>query len=445
MLKRFRRAKESEELGEKDLLGPIVVREILGGSEKKGQTKDAQTKEEVNQEGQKSRNEEGSTYHHYFEPNNRYFTICVYALAVLAIGVVIIQSIISLPHIFSALDRFLFIIQPFIVAFFIAFIVNPIVKSLAERFFHRVCRIKSAKVCLALGILTAYVLVIGLITAFCIYVIPQISDSIAKLTSQSSELYKEIFKFLNSLESRTTLDLSWIEEKIEETSPQLITLGTDIVTNLLPKLLNFSLSILKLVINILLSIAISIYMLYDKRNLSKNTTRVIYSLIPRKKATAILQLTKECGKIFTNFIVGKTIDSTIIGMLCFVIMSILRLDYAILISVIVGVTNMIPYFGPFIGAVPGILLYLCIDPVQAIVFSIMVLGLQQFDGWILGPKILGDSTGLTPLWVIFGITVGGAYGGVFGMFLGVPIVAVVAYLANLFITSRLKKKNIVIE
>ena len=126
-------------------------------------------------------------------------------------------------------------------------------------------------------------------------------------------------------------------------------------------------------------------------------------------------------------------------------MKILKLPYEVLLSVIVGVTNMIPYFGPFIGAVPGVLLFLCINPIHAIVFAIMILALQQFDGWVLGPMILGESTGLTPLWVIFGITVGGAYGGVLGMFLGVPTVAVVAYLLNQLIEGELQKKQIKIE
>ena len=131
-----------------------------------------------------------------------------------------------------------------------------------------------------------------------------------------------------------------------------------------------------------------------------------------------------------------------IGIICFIATSLLDLEYAVLISVIVGITNMIPYFGPFIGAVPGVVLYLCIKPLDAVVFVIMIFILQQFDGWVLGPKILGDSTGLSPLWVIFGITVGGAYGGVIGMFLGVPVVAVAAYLLNQAVSGVLKKKRI---
>lgn len=431
MLKKLKlpgKAAKKEKESVKELVGPIIVEDI--GEKSKDNAKKSEAK----------------PYRYQFEPNNKYFTISLYVLAVLTIGIIIIQTITNLPFLANAIKRFILIIQPFVVAFFIAFIINPIVKALAERFYGKLLRIKNVKVCLALGILTAYVIVIGAIIAFCFYVVPQITESITTLTNQISDLYDPIYEFLNSLEERfPNLELGWIQDKLNELLPQLITAGTDLVKNLVPKLLGLSISIAKVVINLLLSIAISIYMLYDKRTLSKNATRVIYAIIPKKKAASMLSLTKECGNIFTNFIVGKTIDSTIIGLLCFVIMSMLKLDYAVLLSVIVGVTNMIPYFGPFIGAIPGILLYLCIKPVDALVFGIMILALQQFDGWILGPKILGDSTGLTPLWVIFGITVGGAYGGVFGMFLGVPVVAVVAYLADLFISHRLEKKKLEIK
>ena len=123
-------------------------------------------------------------------------------------------------------------------------------------------------------------------------------------------------------------------------------------------------------------------------------------------------------------------------------MNILGLPYAVLLSVIVGITNMIPYFGPFIGAVPGVLIFLCTDWEAAIIFTIMIFIIQQFDGLILGPRLLGQSTGLSPIWVIFAITVGGAYFGVLGMFIGVPVVAVVAFLLNKAISSRLKGREI---
>ncbi len=137
---------------------------------------------------------------------------------------------------------------------------------------------------------------------------------------------------------------------------------------------------------------------------------------------------------------GKTIDSLIIGVLSLIVMSVIQLPYGLLLSVIVGVTNMIPYFGPFIGAIPGVIIYLVIEPKYAIIYVIMILVLQQFDGLYLGPKILGDLTGIKPLWVIFGITVGGAYFGVLGMFLGVPTVAVVMHIVNVIMEKKIKKR-----
>ena len=126
-------------------------------------------------------------------------------------------------------------------------------------------------------------------------------------------------------------------------------------------------------------------------------------------------------------------------------LKIFGLPYELLVAVVVGVTNMIPFFGPFIGAIPGVLLYLCIDPVFALIFILMILAIQQFDGWILGPMILGDSTGVRPIWVIFGITVGGAYFGVTGMFLGVPFTAVIVYLVNKAVDKKLNDKHIEVQ
>ena len=123
-------------------------------------------------------------------------------------------------------------------------------------------------------------------------------------------------------------------------------------------------------------------------------------------------------------------------------MTIFRMPYTLFISLIVGVTNMIPYFGPFIGAIPGILIILFISPLRAVGFAILILALQQFDGLILGPKILGDSTGMKPLWIIFAISIGGSIAGVIGMFLGVPLVAFLSYLLDRYLDHRLRKKSI---
>lgn len=390
---------------------------------------------------------EGSEKPNYsFEFNRKYFMICIYALVTIAIGAVIIYCIMNLPSLKSSIMGFFRILSPFITAFFIAFIINPLVHTVESKFFLKTCKIKSVKIRLSLAILVSYIAVLSIIAVGLNYVIPQITSSISDLSLRLPGIYEQSILWLDNIEKYMAPEvIQFIEEKLGEITPQLVAFGSDLVKNVFPVLIDLPVFLAKLAINLLLSIAISIYMLYDKRMLTKHAARVIYAIIPKQKADSFLEVAKNCSSIFTSFVVGKSIDSLIIGIICFFLMLILKLPYAVLLSAIVGITNMIPYFGPFIGAVPGVVLFLCFSPLNAVIFALMIFVLQQFDGWILGPKILGDSTGLTPLWVIFGITVGGAYAGVLGMFLGVPIVAVVAYLANLFISAKLKKKRIEIK
>ena len=183
-------------------------------------------------------------------------------------------------------------------------------------------------------------------------------------------------------------------------------------------------------------------MLSDKKPLKNSLRSIVYAFVPVKHITTVVEILREAYNLFSSFIIGKALDSAIIGCLCFLLMSILQLPYAVLISVIVGVTNMIPYFGPFIGAVPGVVILLLISPVKAVIFTVLILVLQQFDGLILGPKILGNSTGLKPLWIIIAITIGGKIGGVLGMFLGVPVVAFLRYLANRILAHQLHKRHL---
>ena len=232
---------------------------------------------------------------------------------------------------------------------------------------------------------------------------------------------------------------------IEDIPEQMEKWLKELAVSVLPKLYSTSVSIISGIVNTLIAIMVSVYMLLDKPKLINNIKRAIYAVFPEAKADRILIVSSECNKIFGNFIIGKMIDSIIIGFLCWVIMMIIGIPYALVISVIVGITNMIPYFGPFIGAIPGILLLLIVDFTYAVIFAVIIVVLQQFDGLYLGPKILGESTGLRPIWIIFAITVGGSVAGVAGMFLGVPVTAVIAYLLSTAMEKKLKNRNVEFE
>lgn len=380
-----------------------------------------------------------------FERNPKYFSISVYSLMTILIALILALVIFNIATVLSIAGRLLSVLAPFIGAGLLAFIVSPLVNFFDEYFFERLLHIKKSGLRKALSVILVYIIVLGLLALAITILIPQVLGSLRELMGKLSGMN------VNSVTGTIkgwisgifpSLDLSsfdvWVASQIASITEKLGTFLSDSI----PSLLNAGFAVVKGVINFLLAIAISIYMVCDKRRIARASTAITYSILSVKKAESFIKTSRECGQIFFGFIIGKTIDSLIIGLLTFIILTIGGLPYPVLVSVIVGVTNMIPFFGPFIGAVPGILLYLCIDPVYAFAFAIIILAIQQFDGWILGPLILGDSTGVSPLWVIFGITVGGAYFNMVGMFLGVPVTAVVVYLARRIVAKRLEKKKV---
>ena len=381
-----------------------------------------------------------------FESNRNYFSICIYALCVIALGTVIIYSIVNFSETKAFVYRVLKVLSPFILAFFIAYILHPMVVKIDEHL--KKTNFISERISKILSIAISYLVVLGLLTIGLIYVIPELYKSISELTSinRINALVTIITNTLNDLDNKfPNIDFAIIEAKIQESLPQFITYGTNMIKDLVPMVFTVSVYIVKAVINLLLAVVISVYMLSDKVNFKIAIKKGLYAFVQKNRVDSFLQTVKECDSIFKGFIIGKTVDSLIMGTLCFITMSILRLPYALLLSVIVGITNMIPYFGPFIGAIPGVVLYLLINPIKSVIFAIMIFVLQQFDGLYLGPKILGNTTGLKPFWVIFAITVGGAFAGAIGMFLGVPVVAVISFLLQKIVNDKLRKKDITVK
>ena len=184
-----------------------------------------------------------------------------------------------------------------------------------------------------------------------------------------------------------------------------------------------------------------IYILHERKKFATQGKMIIYSVFKRDTADKVMEEINYTDKMFSGFINGKIIDSIIIGILCFIITSICKIPYALLISVFVGVTNIIPFFGPFIGAIPSALIILMISPLKCLYFIIIIIALQQFDGNILGPKILGNSTGLSSFWVLFSITFFGGIWGFAGMILGVPLFAVFYDIVRKAVKKGLKKRN----
>ncbi len=340
----------------------------------------------------------------------------------------------------NKVDFFLFmnnnlvsIFSPVIWAFAIAYLLNPLMKKLEKKF-----RIKRG-----LSILIIYMLVLGIITIFITVISPSIANSIMELgknlPSYITQTEQWVTEKLTSLESLDEYGITpYIDENLDKFIGTISVYVNEILSATLSQVINLTSAVFKAI----LSMIISIYFLKDKEKFLRGMKKIIFAFLSRERAKAILDFGAELDKLFSQFIIGKFIDSCIIGVICFIGLMIIDAPYQLLLSIIVGITNMIPYFGPFIGAVPAVIITLFFSPIKALWVLFFMILLQQFDGLYLGPKILGDKVGLSPFWIIVAIIIGGGIFGVIGMFLGVPIMAVIKAVFERFVDRKLEAKNI---
>lgn len=361
-----------------------------------------------------------------------------YIIAIVATIAIVFMLVANWGAVWMALGKLIGILMPFIFGFFFAYLIKPLV-SLIKKGLNAIVPQRGEKVKNTISVLISYLIVIGILTIIIVYIYPQVRDSAKDMGKSVQNGYKYMITHENEINNKIPfMDVRGIIDYVKDFMYNKV---MNKASDWFPYLYQISSSFFVTLYNVIMGLVISIYMIIDSKKLKNGLRKIVYALSPKNKEVECWKTIKQCNHIFNGFLLGKVIDSLIIGIICLIAMTILQLPYSLLLSLIVCITNMIPYFGPIIGAVPGVFIYLFIDPKLAIIFAILILVLQQFDGLYLGPKILGDQTGIKPLWVIFGITVGGAYFGVMGMFLGVPTVAVIMYLLELFIQKKLKKKE----
>lgn len=348
----------------------------------------------------------------------------------------------NVEPLFGVLQAIFVALSPFIYGIGIAFLLNPLRKIIEYSWLGKTkLKPRTKKIIASFG-----ALFIGIIMLFVFFsiLIPQMISSIQTFLS-SFEGYVDSAR--NFFESN-----NFFSDDLLKTLNPVIDKGVsmlgDWVSNLassLNAILMYSVIFAKSVMNFLIGMIIALYILLDEVNLKRQMKKVLYALLPEKTTKGILRTTRLTINTFNSFVAGKAVDSLIIGILCYIILSFMKMPYTPLISVVVGVTNMIPVFGPFLGAVPSILILLLVDPFKALEFSIFILILQQVDGNIIGPRILGGAVGLPTLYVMFAIIIGGALFGIVGMFIGVPVFSVIFVLVSEFIHRQLDKKNITMQ
>ena len=335
------------------------------------------------------------------------------------------------------------VLMPFIVGFAFAYLLNGPANYFERTVFRRLrCR-------RGLAVLVTYIIAIALMAILVKLVLPQVADSVVSLYGIVQGFVLNLNEIIRKMSADFNIDQAVVNQILNQfmmSYTYIVSKLSDLASKAIPYVLSMGLAVGTGLVSVLISaittVISSIYMLLEKATIATQCKKLVYAILPTGKANRMINICSRANNIFSGFINGKILDSAIIGVLCFFLTNILRIDFAVLISVIIGVTNVIPFFGPIVGAVPCVLILLIVDPWQALRFGILALALQQFDGNILGPKILGNSTGISAFWVLVSIVVGGGLFGFAGMVLGVPTFAVIYSLIGEWVHFRLEQKGI---
>lgn len=364
--------------------------------------------------------------------------------------VVLYFALLRLDSITKVFSMVIDVLKPILYGMVIAYLLNPIVKRvdqiLVPRLEKYMQKKRAEKCSRGIGVILSLVFLFALITALCNMLIPELAKSIRDLIITLPGQLNNVVDWFNHMQASDTTMGILVRNILEQGTEALQNwLRTDLmpqVNTIMSNLTVGVLNVLNEVLNFLIGLIVSIYLLFSKEQFSAQCKKMTYAFLKTNHANMLLHLTKKSNEIFGGFIIGKILDSAIIGVLCFIGLSMLKMPYTLLVSVIVGVTNVIPFFGPYIGAIPSAFLILLSDPKKGLYFIIFILVLQQIDGNVIGPKILGDSTGLSAFWVVFSILIGGGMFGFVGMIMGVPTFAVFYYIINMITSQKLEQKNL---
>lgn len=288
--------------------------------------------------------------------------------------------------------------------------------------------------------LLSTLLLIVVIVVSVVVIIPSLATSITSLSNTIKAISSNPSVWINSIQN--TLHLSDdIVRMIYSYSNQILQTVLNALQNIIPNILSATIATASALIKIIIGFIVCLYILNDRQKLAITFSKVASAYLNESQYNRGKKIGHLLLEKFTGFFGGKLLDSLIVGIICFVAMLFINSQYAALIAIVVGITNIVPFFGPFIGAIPCALILLFVDPLDSLIFIIMILILQQIDGNIIGPRIIGDSVGLSSLWIMFAIILGGAYFGFFGMLLGVPVFSAIYYIFKEIVDERLEEKN----
>lgn len=372
------------------------------------------------------------------------------------VAAVVALVMIALSTLFSNLSKlngiasdFIGIISSVLFGFAFAYVMNPVMVFVEKRLYRFLGRREisdrtAKRVSRGVGIVISLIVLIASVYALVVLIFPQLIDSLQKLLSpENMESYRvTVDKWITKILSGTKLENAYRENSDEIfNSVQSWLTNTILNESVLVNAAQWAYSAVMLVINALIGIVVAIYVLAYKDTFQAQAKKLTVAMFKEERANRIIETARRSNKIVNGFLVGKLIDSVIVGVICYIGMLLMKMPYPELISVIIGVTNIIPFFGPLLGMIPSALIILVEDPLTAFYFLIFVLALQQVDGNIIGPRILGETVGISDFWVLVSITVFGGLFGFVGMIIGVPVFAVIYMLISDAVNRALARKN----
>jgi len=385
------------------------------------------------------------------EKYNNYFRWGVTVISIIAFGILFFFFVFRMDAILGFLGKITSILTPIILGAVIAYLINPLV-NITDKYIFSLCKrchipVKiSSFIAMAFSIALWLGLLVAGISFLFSMIVPEVYSSIVKLAGDLRLYVNTVYDFINQHLQNNPQILDFVETALDTLTNSVYNwVNNDLIVqaqNIMSKLTVGISWAVSLVTDLVVSLIVSVYLLVSKKKFLGQAKKLLYVFLKPDTANAALSIFRQTNKIFGGFISGKLIDSLIIGILCFIGVSILKMPYPLLVSVFIGITNIIPFFGPFIGAIPSAFLILLIDPGKCLIFILFIFLLQQLDGNIIGPAILGDSTGVSPFWIVFSILLGGGLFGFIGMLLGVPTFAVIYYLVKTFSEYYLRKKEL---
>ncbi len=377
-----------------------------------------------------------------FKKNEKYISIAIYSFVVIAMSILFYLVMSEVNGVMGHVKSFIAIFTPIIIGLVMAYLFNFILVLYEERFLKQ---FKIKKNFLRfLSLLLTYITVTILFILFLQFILPQLISSLVGLVNDIPGHVRDVSKLFNDMSNEFEFNAQ-INLIITEQFEKLTNYIINFASNLLPVIGVFTKNFISSIWNILLGLIISIYILMDKERFTAQSKKMIAAIFPKKGSSKTIELAIRADNIFGSFLSGKIIDSFIVAILTFIILSLFKMPYVLLVSFIIGISNIIPFFGPFIGAIPSFFIILFVSPQQAVLFLIIILVIQQIDGNIIGPKILGDSLGISPFWILFSLLVSGKIFGFIGLVIGVPLFVFVYSIIKELVEYRLEKKGLPVK